>query len=78
MVKIENGPFTKEKIDEDLKLCDFIYVIHSSSKQFLKKWTQEHQMVKFDEEEIVYIHRYRKDKTITIGIMRLRQLDYFI
>ena len=78
MVKIEKGPFTEKKIDDDLKLCDFTILLHVSSKRFLKKWIKEHQAVKFTEEEIIYIHRYPKDKVSIIGIMRLKQLDYFI
>lgn len=78
MVKIETEPFTEKKLDEDLELIDFVYLLHYSKKKFLKRWIEEHQMVKFLDEEIIYVHRYPKDNETLIGIKRLRELDYFI
>lgn len=78
LVKIKTAGKDFFDVDEDLKLIDFAYFLHTSRKRFLKKWIKEHQMIKFDEEEIIYIHRYPKDKETVIGIMRMKQLDYFI
>lgn len=77
-VKIETEPFTKQKIDEDLKKVDFVYNLGTSKIKTIKKWLKEHKIERFWDEEIMYIHRYPSSKDTLIGIKRLTELTYFI
>lgn len=77
MIKIENEPFTDQQIDDDIKKIDFIYHLHYSKLKWIKNWINNHHIEKSHEEEIVYIHRYKSTNDCTIGIKRLKELEYF-
>lgn len=76
-VIIETEPFTKAKIQEDMKKIDFVYNLDTSKIKRIKSWLKAHKIEKSSEEKIIYIHRYPSSKDTLIGIKRL-SLEYFI
>ena len=77
-VKIETGPFTEARIDEDMEKIDFIYNLDSSKIKKINFWLKQHKIEKSLEEVIIYIHRYPSTGDTLIGVKRLKDLGYFI